>query len=30
VVREAIAIALADFEQNGEESVIVQRLNGSA
>jgi hypothetical protein len=26
VVREAIAIALADFEQNGDDSVIVQRL----
>jgi hypothetical protein len=30
VVREAIAIALADFEENGEESVIVQRLNGGS
>jgi hypothetical protein len=29
VVREAIAIALADFEQNGERSVIVQRLSES-
>ena len=26
VVREAIAIALADFDQNGDDSVIVQRL----
>ena len=26
VVREAIAIALADFELNGDDSVIVQRL----
>ena len=26
IVREAIAIALADFEQNGDDSVIVQRL----
>ena len=26
LVREAIAIALADFEANGDESVIVQRL----
>jgi hypothetical protein len=26
VVREAIAIALADYEQNGDDSVIVQRL----
>ncbi len=26
VVREAISIALADFEQNGDDSVIVQRL----
>ena len=29
VVREAIAIALADFEQNGDDSVIVQRLRDS-
>ena len=27
LVREALAIALADFEANGEESVLVQRLN---
>jgi len=26
LVREAIAIALADFEANGDESVLVQRL----
>ncbi len=26
MVREAIAIALADFDQNGDDSVIVQRL----
>jgi hypothetical protein len=26
LVREAIAIALADFEANGEDSVLVQRL----
>ena len=30
VVREAIAIALADFEANGDESVIVQRLSGGS
>jgi hypothetical protein len=29
VVREAIAIALADFEVNGDDSVIVQRLRGA-
>ena len=29
VVREAIAIALADFELNGDQSVIVQRLSES-
>jgi hypothetical protein len=28
LVREAIAIALADLEENGEESVLVQRLIG--
>jgi hypothetical protein len=28
LVREAVAIALADFEQNGDESVLVQRLIG--
>ena len=27
VVREAVAIALADFEANGEQSVLVQRLS---
>ncbi len=26
LVREAVAIALADFEQNGDDSVLVQRL----
>ena len=29
VVREAISIALADFELNGDDSVIVQRLRDS-
>jgi hypothetical protein len=29
VVREAVAIALADFELNGEDSVLVQRLRES-
>ncbi len=29
LVREAVAIALADFEQNGDDSVLVQRLTGS-
>ena len=29
LVREAIAIALADLELNGEDSVLVQRLNAS-
>ncbi len=29
LVREAIAIALADLEANGEDSVLVQRLNRS-
>ncbi len=28
LVREAVAIALADFEQNGDDSVLVQRLIG--
>jgi hypothetical protein len=28
VVREAISIALADFDLNGDDSVIVQRLRG--
>jgi hypothetical protein len=28
LVREAIAIALADLEQNGDDSVLVQRLSG--
>jgi hypothetical protein len=28
LVREALSIALADFELNGEESVLVQRLIG--
>lgn len=28
LVREAMAIALADFEQNGDDSVLVQRLIG--
>ncbi len=27
LVREAVAIALADYEANGEDSVLVQRLN---
>lgn len=29
LVREAIAIALADLEENGDESVLVQRLSAS-
>ena len=29
MVREAVAIALADLEENGEDSVIVQRLRES-
>ena len=28
LVREAVAIALADFEQSGDDSVLVQRLIG--
>ena len=28
LVREAVAVLLADFEQHGEESVLVQRLRG--
>lgn len=30
LVREAVAVLLADFDQNGEESVLVQRLRASA
>ena len=26
LVREAVAVLLADFDQNGEDSVLVQRL----
>jgi hypothetical protein len=29
MVREAVAIALADLEENGEDSVIVRRLRES-
>ena len=28
IVREAVAVLLEDFDQNGEESVLVQRLRG--
>lgn len=28
LVREAVAVLLADFDQNGEESVLVRRLRG--
>lgn len=30
LVREAVAVLLADFDSNGEESVLVQRLRASA
>ncbi len=30
LVREAVAVLLADFDQHGEESVLVQRLRASA
>ncbi|MGL5809500.1 MAG: hypothetical protein ACRCYQ_06125 [Nocardioides sp.] len=29
LVREAVAIALADLEENGSESVLIQRLSGT-
>ena len=29
IVRAAVALALADFDENGDQSVIVQRLNQS-